>query len=111
MTVKKIASRENSYTSNKELSQFFIGCLNEYFYRNPDKKAIELEVNHYLTSNSGLAALNLLSGAEVVSAAAMFRVLRLINSDELNEKFLDNPLTFGKITVSEEIDISVNNLK
>lgn len=95
-TKNKIATKENSYTPNKELSIFFVRLINEHFSNNPDEKLFK-EINHYLTSNSGIAALNLLSGFEIVSAAAMFKVLRMIGSDELNKKFISNPLTLGKI--------------
>ena len=92
---QRVATRENSYTPNKELSLFFIGLINEYFVNNPDETLYK-EINHYLTSNSGIAALNILSGFEIVSAAAMFKVLRLIGNEQLNLKFISNPLVLGK---------------
>lgn len=95
MMIRTIAKKESAYTSNQELSLFFIRIINDYFKDNPYRKDLFEEIDRYLTSNSGIAALNLLSGVEVVSAAAMFRVLRLINDKELNHRFLNHPLTLG----------------
>lgn len=95
MASSKIASKENAYTPNRELSLFFIRCVKDHFTYDSKDKELYNEINHYLTSNSGIAALNILSGYEIVSAAAMFRVLRMINSEKLNSRFLDNPLTLG----------------
>ena len=43
---QRVATKENSYTPNKELSLFFIGLINEYFVNNPDEKLYK-EINCY----------------------------------------------------------------
>ena len=96
----RVAEVEKSYTPNAELSQFFVQLLNNYFekHENPELKD---SVNRYLTNKSGIAALNILSGQEIISAAAMFKVLRQINSEELNEDFLKNPMVLGNVDLEK----------
>lgn len=89
-------AKREAYTPNKELSMMFIKIINEHFSSNPNEHLFN-QVNKYLTSHSGITALNLLTGYEIVSAAAMFKTLRMIDSKELTWKFLHHPLTLEEL--------------
>ena len=92
----EVRARRETYTPNKELSVMFIRLINEHFSIYPNEYLFN-QVNTYLTSNSGISAVNLQLGTEIVSAAAMFKVLKMINNRGLVKKFLSQDIALGEL--------------
>lgn len=80
---------------NQKLSTDFIQLLKGYFENKPNS-SLQLEVEKLLTNGSGFSVYNLQHGLEVVSAASMFHVLRLIGDNKLTDRFLSLPTALGE---------------